>query len=141
MMTVTTRPKALSLKASTLDPRVEALCLDLRVEASNSILGSKQGLLELHNSSKPCFRAKEAKKIPLYDKNSSYFLAKKGRQESGGVGGLEASTLCTGSRLRPPTGSRKSRFPESILLRLNQYGLTQDSGCFASLKMDIIFFI
>ena len=31
-MTVTTRPKALSLKASTLDPRVEA---------SNSILGSK----------------------------------------------------------------------------------------------------
>ena len=64
------------------------------------------------------FRAKEAKKIPLYDKNSSYFLAKKGRQESGGVGGLEASTLCTGSRLRPPTGSQKSRFPESILLRL-----------------------
>ena len=41
VMTVTTRPKALSLKASTLDPRVEALCLDLRVEASNSILGSK----------------------------------------------------------------------------------------------------
>ena len=40
VMTVTTRPKALSLKASTLDPRVEALCLDLRVEASNSILGS-----------------------------------------------------------------------------------------------------
>ena len=59
--------------------------------------GCRKDLLQLRgsliDSSLPQLQNQQAKKIWLYDKKISYFLAKKGRWESGGIAGLEASTL------------------------------------------------